>query len=172
MEDNWYETAVSTQPPHNIVSVVDWAADAPIPKPDEPVTASYKVFNWGINDPSEGKRTLEKENFDKLASPAGWHAIPYANDPSWSGSAPKGAFWRNTTTTWGNNVFAQENWEGQNQFIDNYRPDAGNSKVFDFPYDPKLTEKPDAQDEAQKYINATVAQLFYTSNMVHDLYYR
>ena len=27
-------------------------------------------------------------------------------------------------------------------------------------------------DEAQKYINATVAQLFYTSNMVHDLYYR
>lgn len=27
-------------------------------------------------------------------------------------------------------------------------------------------------EEAQKYINATVAQLFYTSNLVHDLYYR
>lgn len=27
-------------------------------------------------------------------------------------------------------------------------------------------------DEAQKYINTTVTQLFYTSNLVHDLYYR
>jgi len=27
-------------------------------------------------------------------------------------------------------------------------------------------------DEAQKYINATITQLFYTTNMVHDLYYR
>ena len=27
-------------------------------------------------------------------------------------------------------------------------------------------------NEAQKYINVTVAQLFYTSNLVHDLYYR
>jgi hypothetical protein len=37
---------------------------------------------------------------------------------------------------------------------------------------PQKTEKPDAMDEAQKYINVTVAQLFYTSNLVHDLYYR
>lgn len=69
-------------------------------------------------------------------------------------------------------VFAQENWEGQNSFIDNYRPDAGKSKVFDYDYDPQVTEKPDALDEAQKYINATVAQLFYTSNLLHDFYYR
>jgi extracellular elastinolytic metalloproteinase len=30
----------------------------------------------------------------------------------------------------------------------------------------------DALGEARKYINATITQLFYTSNMVHDLYYR
>jgi extracellular elastinolytic metalloproteinase len=43
---------------------------------------------------------------------------------------------------------------------------------FDYKYNPKVTDGPDALDEAKKYINATITQLFYTSNMVHDLYYR
>ncbi|KAF9466805.1 Fungalysin metallopeptidase-domain-containing protein [Collybia nuda] len=175
MQDNWYEAAVSATAPHRIISVVDWASDAPIPTdPSTPEPASYNVFKWGINDPAEGDRSMEKENYDVLASPVGWHSIPYAHDPSLKGqrwSKSKG-FYRNTTTTWGNNVFAQENWEGQNSFIDNYRPDAGKSRVFDYKYNPKTTNKTDAQEEAQKYINTTIAQLFYTSNMVHDLYYR
>ena len=79
---------------------------------------------------------------------------------------------RNTTTTWGNNVFAHENWEGRNSWANNYRPDAGPEMVFDYKYAPKETEREDALDEAKKYINATVTQLFYTVNMVHDLYYR
>ncbi|KAJ7207957.1 extracellular elastinolytic metallo proteinase, partial [Mycena pura] len=170
MVDNWYEAAVSATAPHRIVSVVDWASDAvaPIPKPGK--TAEYNVFAWGINDPSEGKRTMEKENFDALASPVGWHALPYANDPMISGRNKE--FFHNTTRTWGNNVFAQENWEGANNFLENYRPDAGPGKSFDFAYKPRETEKGDALEEAQKFINATVTQLFYTSNMVHDLYYR
>ncbi|KAG5969557.1 hypothetical protein E4U55_002050, partial [Claviceps digitariae] len=65
-----------------------------------------------------------------------------------------------------------ENWEGANSFIYNYRPDAGQEKVFDYKYKPKETEKPDALDEAKKYINATVSQLFYTTNLVHDFFYR
>jgi hypothetical protein len=69
-------------------------------------------------------------------------------------------------------VFAQENWEGQNSYVSNYRPDAGPGKAFDYTYKPKETEKGDALEEAQKHINATVAQLFYTTNKVHDLYYR
>ena len=69
-------------------------------------------------------------------------------------------------------VFAQENWEGQNSFIDNYRPDGGKNKVFNYAYHPKITDRADALEEAQKYINTTVAQLFYTTNLVHDLYYR
>lgn len=173
MQDNWYDATVSAQAPHKIVSVVDWASDSPIPKPDHPVPAAYNVFKWGVNDPSVGERSMEKESFDPLASPAGWHAIPYANDPQSTHVRRKGGeFWRNTTTTWGNNVFAQENWEGANSFIDNYRPDAGAEMNFDFKYSPKETEKPDALEEAKKYINTTVAQLFYTTNMVHDLYYR
>lgn len=106
MQDNWYETAVSATAPHQIISVVDWASDAPVPKPDPDVVAGeYKVFKWGINDPECGNRTHEKENFDSLASPVGWHSIPYANDPSFQGvKLTTKEFYRNTTTTWGNNV--------------------------------------------------------------------
>ncbi|PBK98502.1 hypothetical protein ARMGADRAFT_986402 [Armillaria gallica] len=174
MQDNWYDAAVSATSPHRIISVVDWASDAPIPTPEPSVEpATYNIFGWGTNDPEEGKRTIVKENFDILASPVGWHAIPYANDPSLKGvKLNSKQFWRNTTTTWGNNVFAQENWEGQNSFIDNYRPDAGADKAFDYKYAPKVTDKVDAQDEAYSYINATVTQLFYTTNIIHDFYYR
>ncbi|KII84797.1 hypothetical protein PLICRDRAFT_45604 [Plicaturopsis crispa FD-325 SS-3] len=176
MEDNWYEAAVSVSEPHHIISVVDWASDSPIPSPKPPADkkgATYNVFAWGINDPSEGNRTIEKENFDAHASPAGWHALPYANDPqSESLRKKKTEFWRNTTTTWGNNVFAHEDWEGRNAWVDNYRPDAGESLEFDYKYAPKDTDSSEALEEAQKYINATVTQLFYTSNLVHDLYYR
>jgi extracellular elastinolytic metalloproteinase len=173
MQDNWYEASVSASAPHQIISVVDWASDAPIPKAPEVVHATYNVFKWGTNDPAVGNRSIEKENFDALASPVGWHSLPYANDPSFKGvKLTTKDFYRNTTTTWGNNVFAQENWQGQNSYINNYRPDAGKDMKFDYEYDPQETEKPDAMDEAQKYINATITQLFYTSNLVHDLYYR
>ncbi|KAF7795913.1 hypothetical protein EIP86_007080 [Pleurotus ostreatoroseus] len=181
MEDNWYEAAVTNKAPHRIVSVVDWASDSPMPAapvPREPShgPAVYNVFKWGINDPSEGNRTLEKENYDLLASPVGWHALPVANNPQPCGGSTfkdkHGVTFCNTTTTWGNNVFAHENWEGQNAWVDNYRPDAGEGLVFNYTYAPKETERSDSQDEARKYINATITQLFYTSNMIHDLYYR
>lgn len=177
MQDNWYEAAVSAEAPHRIISVVDWASDSPMPAapvPKEPEGATYNVFAWGINDPSVGERSIQKENFDALASPIGWHALPYANDPNSRGiRLAKGASKiRNTSTTWGNNVFAHEDWEGQNNWAHNYRPDGGESKVFDYKYNPKVTDSEDAQAEAKKYINATVTQLFYTSNLVHDLYYR
>jgi extracellular elastinolytic metalloproteinase len=176
MQDNWYEAAVGAAPPHNIISVVDWASDASVPAPQKGGDAvpTYNVFGWGVNDPSEGNRTLYKDTPDELASPAGWHAIPYDNDPSADASvrAAKKGTWRNTTTTFGNNVFAHENWEGRNSWLDNYRPDAGAGLKFDYAYAPKETNSADAMDEAKKYVNATITQLFVTSNLVHDLYYR
>ncbi|GJE93515.1 fungalysin metallopeptidase-domain-containing protein [Phanerochaete sordida] len=201
MADNWYETAVTFAEPHRIVSVVDWAADgfidkpqmafsdflAPIPeeRPSFPATrapAKYVVHEWGVNDPSESNRTVQYENFDGLASPVGWHVVERSSDPATS-SKEKLVF-RNTTTTWGNNVFAHENWEGENAWVTNYRPEAavgvskdadgvkGERAVFDFEYDPQATERSESMREARKYINATVTQLFYTSNLVHDLFYR
>ncbi|KAI9447207.1 extracellular elastinolytic metallo proteinase [Lactarius psammicola] len=172
MQDNWYEAIVSRQVPHRIISVVDWASDAPVPsKPAQRPPATYHVFPFGINDPSEGGRTLAKEKFDPLASPLGWHVIPVSNDPLSSNLKKKGEY-SNFTTTFGNNVFAHENWEGQNGWLHNYRPDGGDKMMFNYPYDPKITDKSDSLDEAKKYINVTITQLFYTSNLVHDLYYR
>lgn len=69
-------------------------------------------------------------------------------------------------------VFAHENWEGQNNWLHNYRPDGGKELIFNYTYEPKVTDKSDSLDEAKKYINTTVTQLFYTTNLVHDLYYR
>lgn len=174
MEDNWYEAAVSANPPHKIISVVDWASDAlaPIPRKGKG-PATYTVFKWGVNDPSEANRTSETEYQDKLASPWGWHSLPVAHDPhSANKRFARGDMIRDNTDTWGNNVFAHENWEGRNAYISNYRPDGGEDLKFHYPYDPKPTTKEDALEEAKKYINATVTQLFYTTNMVHDLYYR
>lgn len=173
MEDNWYEAAVSANSPHKIISVVDWASDAYVPIPKQRPSATYNVFKWGINDPSEGNRTIEAEYNDKLASPLGWHSLPVANDPysadKWFASSSS---IRNTTVTWGNNVFAHENWGGLNNYIENYRPDGGKHLAFDYLYDPQFTPGDDALEEAKKYINATVTQLFYTSNMIHDIFYR
>lgn len=104
MQDNWYEAIVSRQVPHRILSVVDWASDSPIPKePSQRPPATYNVFPWGINDPSEGDRSFAKEMFDPLASPLGWHVIPVSNDPLASDAKKKGEY-SNYTVTFGNNV--------------------------------------------------------------------
>jgi extracellular elastinolytic metalloproteinase len=123
MQDNWYEAAVSAHAPHRILSVVDWASDLYVPPPAAkgPAVPTYAVFGWGVNDPSEGNRSVHDKTPDALASPAGWHALPYANDPQSDSAAGRAAArkgkWRNTTSTWGNNVFAHENWEGRNSYV-------------------------------------------------------
>lgn len=174
MEHNWYESAVTAYPPFNIISVVDWASDSPLPVPNEPESSAvYQVYPWGVNDPDCGERSEVEENFDDLSSPIGWHSIPYAHDPSLPSELRKQKGYRNTTDTWGNNVFAHENWEGRNNWIENFRPSAGRKMRFRYPYRPQRTDNSqDAMIEAKKHINATITQLFYTGNMIHDIYYR
>src|SRR5438477_9997826 len=105
MQDNWYETTLSVVRPYTIYSVVDWASDSAIPTPREPKEpATYNVFAWGVNDPTEGKRSMVRENYDILASPVGWHTLPYVKDPTDPdyGNGVTKEFYKNTTTTWGN----------------------------------------------------------------------
>lgn len=107
MEDNWYEAYMDATHPSHIHSVVDWASDAAIhnvaPIPKEPATkATYRVWKWGINDPSEGKRSLES-GYDVIASPIGWHSIPAGKDPL-SVNVQDPTALVNYTSTWGNNV--------------------------------------------------------------------
>lgn len=66
-------------------------------------------------------------------------------------------------------MFAHENWEGADQWLHNYRPTSPDLN-FDYKYGPKSSG---GENVAPKdYINLTITQLFYTSNMAHDLFYR
>ena len=68
-------------------------------------------------------------------------------------------------TTVGNNIIAHEDWEGQNNYLLNYRPVNGNlSFVYEYGEPEGLAPK--------EYIDFVVTQLFYTSNKYHDLLYR
>ncbi|ORX33984.1 putative extracellular elastinolytic metallo proteinase precursor [Kockovaella imperatae] len=184
LESNWYEAYVDVQT-GELLRIVDWAKDyswtsdgpapskehkqKPLPAPPkklEPYT--YQVFPWGINDPTSGNLSIVTKPWDTTASPAGWHEFPSASNP-WAGSKIPGM---NTTgntthfyTTAGNNVIAHEDWEGQNNYLLNYRP-INESLTFVYDYG-----EPDGL-APREYIDFVITQLFYTSNMYHDLTYR
>ncbi|CAG8518674.1 17313_t:CDS:2 [Cetraspora pellucida] len=110
--------------------------------------AMYNVFPLGTNDPSDGSRQILENPYDIIASPLGWH------------SQDK----KNYTNTIGNNVYAHENLKGKYDWENNYRPEGGSLLAFDFPLD--LTQAP------KTYIDASVTNLFYWNNLIHDLFYR
>ncbi len=175
MQDNWYEAYVDAFSPTRIMKVVDWASDAkpkcivnesgfaPIPKTpkqdENGITEStYSVWPWGINDPAEGSRDIVKNPYDFTASPIGWHSIPKGNDPSYDPFlVGKKDELRNFTTTWGNNVHAQENWKDNNSWRDNQRPEGHDNLTFVFPYG---AEQDKENVDPKTYINLTVTQLF------------
>lgn len=101
----------------------------------EPSATVYNVWPWGINDPVSGKRKLIESPHDTVASPAGWHAVPGKSDvlkasiPGVSVSAG----WTNTTTTLGNNVYAQEDWDNTDAWALKGRP-VNSSLNFDYEY--------------------------------------
>ncbi|KAJ1952919.1 hypothetical protein GGI12_006126, partial [Dipsacomyces acuminosporus] len=101
---------------------------------------AYNVLPRSVNDPEEGGRQMVKDPAHPTASPRGWVT---------SGS------------TYGNNVWAQNNPSGMTMFWWwNHRPRAAAGNVFDYPMD--LTKQPD------QYADAAITQLFYTVNTMHD----
>ncbi|CZT10739.1 related to Extracellular metalloproteinase MEP [Rhynchosporium agropyri] len=109
--------------------------------------ASYTVYPWKVNDPSRGDRKIETNPWDTKTSEFGWHGTGFTT----------------FNTTRGNNGNAQANFEGDSAFINDFRPyDAD----LNFNYDLDLNAK-----DPKSYADASVAQLFYTSNMYHDLLY-
>jgi len=111
--------------------------------------AQYNVYALPVNDPLDGDRSVvvDPHKANPEASPLGWHN---------QGDAT-------FTDTIGNNVYAQENIDGGRQWEDNYRPDGGKELVFDYPIDFK-------QDPVE-YLDASITNLFYWSNIVHDIFY-
>ncbi len=108
----------------------------------------YNVYNMVAQSPNFGTRTLENNPANALGSPYGWHDTDQVVGPEY-------------TITRGNNVFAYENRDGDN--ATGYAPDGGSNLNFDFPLN--LEQDPDG------YIDASVTNLFYWNNIVHDLWY-
>ncbi|KAI9597909.1 Fungalysin metallopeptidase-domain-containing protein [Syncephalis fuscata] len=121
--------------------------------------ASYSVVKFGNNNPIDTPLQTVTNPADKTASPNGWHT---------QGS-------KQFTTTVGNNVFAQANYEvedydydmiddDESKWKNSTRPDGGKNLKFDFAYDAKKAPKDN--------INAAVTNLFYITNIMHDLFYQ
>ncbi|CAE6495462.1 unnamed protein product [Rhizoctonia solani] len=163
----------------------DPGADNPIP-----TAGTYRVWKWGINDPESGKRTLEVAPTDRRASPLGWHSrtlevaptdrrasplgwhsVPAGNDPLATNPELEEDKIVNYTTTVGNNAIVQENWDAGSDWKENGRANGGSDLVFDFPYGADPSEPGWENVEPRQYRNATITQLFYLTNMYHDLLY-
>lgn len=116
-----------------------------MPPPDG---SSYRVFAIPVESPVYGDRTLMADPADPLASPNGWHD---------TNGVPGAEY----TITRGNNVYAGEDLN--NDDIIGYSPDGGSGLDFDFPYAP-----PQAPAD---YLDAAITNLFYTCNVLHDVWY-
>ncbi len=110
---------------------------------------SYNVFPLTIESPNHGTRMLVTDPADPIASPYGWHdtdGVPGAE----------------YTTTRGNNVHAQDDVNGNNG--NGYSPDGGPNLEFDFPYTTTM--------EPNQYQDASLTNLFFWSNIMHDVWYQ
>ncbi|KAF1940141.1 extracellular elastinolytic metallo proteinase precursor [Clathrospora elynae] len=134
---NWLLTYVDVEDGTKVHAVVDYSADA-----------TYQVYPWGINDPTEGERIIVEDPWNPKASEFGWHS---------DGS-------QTFKSTRGNNGVAQVNWGNVNITGDLLKLPRPESETLDFVYPLSLKES-----DYHVYANASVAQLFYTSNMYHDL---
>ncbi|KAF2679942.1 extracellular metallo proteinase MEP [Lentithecium fluviatile CBS 122367] len=139
IDTNWLLTYVDAENGEKVYHVIDYAADA-----------TYEVYPWGLNDPTEGSRVVIEDPFDAKASEFGWQS---------DGTATY-------KTTRGNNGIAQSNWNNvqqQSQYINLPRPTSAAS-AFEYPYSPE-------EEDWKSYVNASITQLFYTANKYHDLLY-
>ena len=112
---------------------------------------SYNVYAAPVQAPSFGDRILVTEPADLTASPFGWHDT----------DGVEGAEY---TITRGNNTHAYHDIFDINNSMDD-EPDGGPTLDFDFPLD-LGPRRPYTQ------IEPAVTNLFYWSNINHDLWYK
>lgn len=110
--------------------------------------AQYNVFAMPLRNPNQGPETIEVDPENLNASPYGWHDIDGITGAEY-------------TITRGNNVWAQEDQNGNNGT--GFSPDGGGSLNFDFLYG--LPQPP------ADFLEASITNLFYWNNIVHDVTY-
>ena len=109
----------------------------------------YHVFPQPVESPIHGTTAIVVDPQDPEASPFGWHDI----------DGVEGAEF---TITRGNNVWAQEDDNGNNG-TSLFQTDGGEDLVFDFPFD--------FNSEPIVSIDAATTNLFYWNNVIHDVMY-
>lgn len=112
------------------------------------VNDNYHVFALPKESPASGPRTLEINPADTAVSPFGWHDT-------------NGVAGAEFTDTRGNNVFAQEDADSDD--TGGARPDGGPGLVFSYTLDLTL--------EPSDYLSASITNLFYWNNVLHDIHY-
>ena len=163
-----------------------WAHESGDPNPRLP--ALYRV------DTSMSSQTPLFERIDTPESPIGWHGVVAhsENVPLETRNKPVTSA---TNATLGNNVFAFSNWTSQVYSPEgalNISSDERQMARLEFNFTYKTQVRTilaihhpvthidiDAQDlngnqdmvGAMSFINASLTQIFYTVNMVHDLFY-
>jgi extracellular elastinolytic metalloproteinase len=110
---------------------------------------TYRVFASPKESPSDGPRTSVVNPANALASPFGWHDT-------------NGAAGADFTDTRGNNVFAQDDLDAND--TGGSRPNGGAGLVFSNTLN--LTLAPST------YLSASITNLFYWNNLLHDLHYQ
>ncbi len=110
--------------------------------------ATYNVFELPTESPLYGVQTLveDPQLIIPGASPLGWHQTPT----------------NSYTITRGNNVWAYTD-KDFNNISDGDEPDGGSNLVFNYPYNPNA--EPDQMNDL------THVNLFYVSNLFHDIAY-
>lgn len=111
---------------------------------------TYNVVPLPTESPAHGPRQLLVNPADPIASPFGWHDTNGIAGPEY-------------TYTRGNNVYAYDDRDDNDQPPATPFPDAGASLNFDYPFDPN--------GEPLDNLNAAVTNLFYMNNMMHDITY-
>ncbi|EEP81367.1 extracellular elastinolytic metalloproteinase [Uncinocarpus reesii 1704] len=134
--DNWLLTYVDAEDTTKVHNVVDYVAHA-----------TYKVYRWGIADPTEGELEVISDPWNLRTSEFTWHG---------NGTT-------RFSTTIGNNGIAQSNPTGGSEYLNNYRPQPADLK-FEYDYSPSM-------NPPSTYIDASITQLWYSANTYHDLLY-
>lgn len=113
--------------------------------------ASYRVFAMPIESPNHGSRTLVTNPENLTASPYGWHDI----------DGVEGA---DFTYTRGNNTEAYDDDNDNNNPDGKHAYSPGGNLIFDFPLNTTYSNS----DQSE---NAAVTNLFYWTNILHDVSY-
>src|SRR5262245_28298826 len=128
---------------------VDAQTGALLEKGDWIANDTYRVLEIPLESPADGRRTLVRNPADPLASPFGWHDT-------------NGAPGAESTLTRGNNVRAQDDIDGNN--TGGVSPSGGAALRFDFPFDDR--------NDPSTYRPASITNLFYWNNVLHDIHYQ